>query len=388
MVAVVEKPCTGSGPIRVTYVIAAINTEHAGTEGHLLRLLRRLDRKRFEPRLVVMQRSSWTEQFEDPDIPLDVLDFTSFQRPADWPVFSKLADIFRRTNTQIAELHFIDAHFAGAIAARRAKVPVVLSCRRDLGHQYGIKGKLLMQLGNRFVTRFVANAHVVAREMSRIESARPEKFEVIYNGIDLQKFDRDSQQAVLPEFEQMADGKRVVAIAANLRPVKNIEMFLDSAAIVRKTLDDIVFVIMGDGDLRSDLEAKVRRLGIGEDVLFAGSVPSVAPYLIRSHAACLVSKSEGFSNSVVEYMAAGLPSIVTNVGGLPEAIDCTSGFVIPSGDTRALATRLIELFQLDEQDRKAMGDAARDRAEELFSMQRQVEAYESLYARELKAVYG
>ena len=87
MVMVTEQPRTGSGPIRIAYVIAAINTEHAGTEGHLLRLMRSLDRERFAPRLVVMQRSAWTEQFDDPDLPLHVLDFTSFQRPADWPVF-------------------------------------------------------------------------------------------------------------------------------------------------------------------------------------------------------------------------------------------------------------------------------------------------------------
>ena len=245
-----------------------------------------------------------------------------------------------------------------------------------------------MQLGNRFVTRFIANAHVVAREMGRIESIDQRRFEVIHNGIDLQRFDHDMEREVPLEFADAISGKRVISIAANLRAVKNIGMFLDAAAVVRRTRQDVVFAIMGDGDLRSELEARTRELNLEDCVIFAGSVPSVAPYLVRSHAACLVSKSEGFSNSVVEYMAASLPTVVTDVGGLPEAIDDQCGYVVPSGDANALATRLLEILSLDDLSRRAMGIAARARVEERFSMSRQVEAYETLYERELQTVSG
>lgn len=379
-----EKPRTGAGPIRITYVIAAINTENAGTEGHLLRLIRSLDRQRFAPSLVVMQRSAWTGQFDDPSIPLHVLDFKSFRRPRDWSIVARMADAFRSLGTQIAELHFIDAHFAGALACARAKVPVVLSCRRDLGHQYGIKGKILMKMGNRHVTRFIANAGIVADRMSELEGIRRDRFDVIYNGIDLAAFDEASEGTVSPEFEQFIAGKRVVSIAANLRPVKNIGQFVDAAAAVAARFEDVVFAIMGDGTLRDQLEQQAARLGISEKTIFLGSVPHVAPYLRRSWIGCLSSTSEGFSNSVVEYMAAGLPVVATRVGGIPEAVvDGENGYVVPPGDSGALADRIGDILDMTDIQRSEMARACRKRVEESFTMERQLHAHESLYNREL-----
>ena len=373
-------------PIRITYIISAINTENAGTEGHLLRLLRNLDRKKFSPQLIVMQRSAWTDQFSEPEIPMHVLDFKSFMRPKDWNIVSRITKLLRDQNPDVVELHFIDAHFAGALACRRAKVPVVLSCRRDLGHQYGFKGTWLMKLGNPFVTRFIANAKLVAQAMSKLEGIDAKKFDVIYNGIDLVAFDEKANGPVLQEFVEQTQGRRVVSIAANLRPVKNVPLFLDAMAIVAKQVPDVIFALMGDGSLRAALEQQAHELGIADRTLFLGSVPSVAPYLKRSHVACLTSHAEGFSNSVVEYMASSLPVVVTEVGGLPEAvIPEQTGFVVPPGDKDALASRVVHLLQLPEEDRQKMGVTARQRVEAEFTMQRQLEQHEELYERYLSS---
>ena len=214
-------PSTGRSPIRITYVISAIASEHAGTEGHLLRLLRRLDREQFAPNLVVMQRTDWADEFDDPRIPLHVLGFRSFRKPQDWLAISKLSKLLKKNETQIVELHSPDAHFAGALACRLAKVPVVISCRRNSGYQYGLKVSLQMRIGNRYVTRFMANASFVADEMSRTERADRNRYDVIHNGIDLVAFDGHTTDEVSEEFERMVGGRRVISIAANLRPVKN-----------------------------------------------------------------------------------------------------------------------------------------------------------------------
>ncbi len=387
MAVVMEKPRTGDGRIRITYVISAINTEQAGTEGHLLRLIRGLDRTRFAPSLVVMQRSDWTEQFDDPQVPLHVLDFKSFQRPSDWNVVAKLTEFFRQNGTQIAELHFIDAHFAGSMAAKRARVPVVISCRRDLGHQYGLKGLWLMKLGNRHITRFLANAHFVAKAMARLEGIDSSRFEVIHNGIDLAAFDAAKDIAVPTEFASRIAGKRVVSFAANLRPVKNPNMFVDAAALLANRYPDVAFAIMGEGELRGELERKVDRLGLSERVLFLGSVPGIAPYLRQSHVACLSSHSEGFSNSVVEYMAAGLPVVVPDVGGLAEAVqDGVTGYVVPPDSVNALGDGLSRILDLDEPQRLRMGELGRQRVEQNFTMERQLIAHQDTYVRELQMV--
>lgn len=379
-------PQTGGGPIRITHVISTIASEHAGTEGHLLRLLRGLDREQFAPRLVVMQRTDWADEFDDPRIPLHVLGFRSFRRPQDWLAISKLSKLFKKDQTQIVELHSPDAHFAGAIAARMANVPVVISCRRNSGYQYSPKVKLQMRLGNRYVTSFMANASIVADEMSRMEGVNRDRYDVINNGIDLVAFDDQAANEV-PGFERMVGGRRVISIAANLRPVKNIGCFLHAAKKVAGKFDDVVFVIMGDGSQKTGLQQQAERLGIADKVIWTGSVPSVAPYVIRSHVACLTSDSEGLSNAIIEYMAAGLPVVATNVGGTSEAIvDGITGFVVPPNDPESLAQRISHVLQMDEAARKQMSQAARLRVEKHFTMQCQLDAHQSLYARELKLV--
>jgi hypothetical protein len=143
---VAQMPRTGRGPIPISYLISAIHTEQAGTEGQILRLIRSMDRDRFRPTLIVLQDTAWTKQFDDPRVPLETLGFHSLQRPADWLVISALARRLKQDQTQIVELHTADAHFVGAIAAHLAKVPVVISCRRNLGHKLGFKQKKHLRL--------------------------------------------------------------------------------------------------------------------------------------------------------------------------------------------------------------------------------------------------
>lgn len=373
-------------PIRVSYLLSAIHTPFAGTEGHLLRLIRALDRNEIDPELILMQHTPWSDEFQDDRVPLTVLGFKSFQRPQDWLTVSKLAKHWRRRRTDVIEMHSTDAQFVGGLAARLSGVPVAVSCRRNLGYQYGTRERVLQKIANRFATTFLANARVVAAAMSELEGISPDRFDVIHNGIDLTAFDQAAQYVdeQVEKFERSIAGSRVVSIAANLRPVKNLELFLEAAARIVSDQNDVVFAVMGQGNLEQTLRSQAERLGISQRVLWLGSVPSVAPYLVRSDIACLTSTSEGFSNAIVEYMSAGLPVVVTDVGGASEAVeDGKTGFVVPSGDADMLANRVLQILQLDDVQRSDMGQRARARVESSFSMERQLKAYFQLYTREL-----
>lgn len=81
-------------PLRVAYVISAFQTAQAGTEGHLLRLIRQIDRRRVDPQLIVLQDSDWTRSFHDPQVPLTTLGFRSFWNPRDWGCVGRLARLF------------------------------------------------------------------------------------------------------------------------------------------------------------------------------------------------------------------------------------------------------------------------------------------------------
>ncbi len=366
-------------PVNICYVISSITTGQAGSEGHLLRLIRNLDRSRFTPHLIVLQESDWTRNFNDSEIPLTFLGFESFKKLSGWQCISKLAGIFREKQARIVELYFTDAHFVGALAAKLAGVPVVFSCRRNLGYQYGKKELRLSRWGNRFVTRFIANAKAVAERIAEIEGIPKKKFEIIHNGVDLQKLDREAAREIPADYTQFINGKKVVALSANLRPIKNVQGFLIAAYQIIAERDDTVFVILGSGPDETSLQSLSAELGIADRVYWAGSVEAPALYLSRADVCCLSSDSEGFSNSILEYMAVGKPVVATRVGGAGECIAAgESGFLVGKGNTDAMSRYVLKLLE-DDTLRKSCGLKGRQIVEERFTLKRQMERYQALY---------
>jgi glycosyltransferase involved in cell wall biosynthesis len=367
--------------ISVCYVISAISTERAGTEGHLLRLVRALKRANHDPSLVVLQRSKWTDDFIDPDIPLHVLDTRACWHPKNWLSLAKLVRLFRIAKPKIVELYSPDAHFVGAIAAKLARVPVVVSCRRDLGYHYGLKERLKCSLGNFFTSYFLANADAVVRVISRLEKIDERRFHRIHNGIDLKQFDRELRSEPSREFLKSARGKRVVILSANLRPIKNVRGFLKVARQLASKYDNLLFVVLGGGDEEAELKALAAELGLTKKMFWAGSVPVTAAYLSRSDIACLTSDSEGFSNSIIEYMAARLPVVATSVGGVGEAVvDGETGWLVTPGDFCTFAKRVSQLLD-NCQLRTNMGSAGRRRVEQLFTLDTHLAAHCEFYRK-------
>jgi len=143
--------------------------------------------------------------------------------------------------------------------------------------------------------------------------------------------------------------------------------------------DTAQFVIAGEGELRNELEGLAVRLGVARNVHFIGRCDDVPSLLASSFACVLTSSAEGFSNSILEYMAAGKPVVATKVGGAAEAvIEGETGYLIASDDDAALAERLIELLD-DPQKAAAFGGAGRKIAAEKFSTQAQLDKTLDLY---------
>ena len=126
-------------------------------------------------------------------------------------------------------------------------------------------------------------------------------------------------------------------------------------------------------------------LGIADETFFIGRASRVAELLAASDVCVLSSRAEGFSNSILEYMAAARPVVVTDVGGAREAIiDGESGYIVPPGDDEAMAGRIIALLE-DGERARAMGERGRQIVEQRFSCAAQLAATEALYERLLAA---
>ncbi|KXK04167.1 MAG: glycosyltransferase [Acidobacteria bacterium OLB17] len=231
----------------------------------------------------------------------------------------------------------------------------------------------------------VANSLAV-KEMLIEHGIPAEKIEVIYNSLDMDRFGKAESNGIRTELG-LPDGIPLITLVANLRhDVKNVPLLLHSAKKVLSATD-AHFVIAGEGPLESNLRARARELGIDRHVTFAGRTMKIPELLAASFAGVLTSNAEGFSNSIIEYMAAGKPVVATCVGGAAEAVvEGETGFLVEADDSERMAERLTFLLK-DERNAAEMGARGRRIVEESFSRKRQVEALCELYRRKFSEAF-
>jgi glycosyltransferase involved in cell wall biosynthesis len=195
----------------------------------------------------------------------------------------------------------------------------------------------------------------------------------------------DVEDSSIRERLGVDDDVRLITLVANLRhDVKNVPMLLRCAALIIQQRSDVRFVIAGEGELERSLKQTAVDLGVAANVYFIGGCTNVPALLSTSHACVLTSTAEGFSNSILEYMAAGRPVVATDVGGAAEAIVVgRTGFLVPSDDDQTMAKYLLDLLN-NEEKAKQMGDAGRERVTENFSEAAQLDRTIDLYESVLK----
>jgi glycosyltransferase involved in cell wall biosynthesis len=203
----------------------------------------------------------------------------------------------------------------------------------------------------------------------------------IHNGLDLDRLaPKLSIDDVRTKLGLPREGRRFVTLIANVdHPVKDQPTFLRAAQRVHAVVPDVAFVIAGEGRLLEEYRSLAADLGLTDHVFFTGRCECVGDLLNISDVGVLSSLAEGFSNSILEYMAAGLPVVVTDVGGVREAVvDGETGYIVPAGDAEKMATRIISLLNEPERGRR-MGKQGRKIVEEKFSCDAQVARTEAVY---------
>ena len=293
----------------------------------------------------------------------------SLLRPsALWQAF-RIAALIRRTGTRVVHGTDYTTNVLGLVAARIAGVPVIVS-RVDLGHLregFGRAQRSLEKLVSRSADAVCANADAVRALCIGEEGCDPERVFVVRNGLDLARFDR---QAEAPLDEPLPAGRPLVAVIANLWPVKGHRTLLEAVARIRLRRSDVRFALVGDGPERAFLLQRAAELGLTDQFALLGTRYDVPAILSRCDAACHPSLAEGLPNAVMEAMAARLPVVATAVGGVPELVaDGRTGFLAPPGDAARLADRLLAVLA-DPERARAMGAEGRRRIERELSLDR------------------
>jgi glycosyltransferase involved in cell wall biosynthesis len=302
----------------------------------------------------------------------------SLLRPNTLAQVRRIAATIRERGIRIVHGTDFVTNFLGLLGGRLGGARVVVS-RVDLGHPrpgFGWLRRRMEKLVSAAADAVCANAEAVRQLCIDDEGCSPERVAVVRNGIELSRFDR---RAAGPLAGPVPDARPLVAVVANLWPVKGHRVLLESIARVRRRFPDAVFALVGDGPERPALERRAAELGIGSAVAFLGTRYDVPAILARADAACLPSFAEGLPNAVMEAMAARLPVVATSVGGAPELVEHgVGGYLVPPGDPDALAAALIALLR-DPAGARAMGARGRARAASALSLASMQRGYLDLY---------
>jgi glycosyltransferase involved in cell wall biosynthesis len=190
----------------------------------------------------------------------------------------------------------------------------------------------------------------------------------------------------MPERERTSQAQTIVTVG-NIRRVKGHDVFVRAAAIVAREFPSARFVVGGevlDPAYYEELQALVRELQLGDRFTFAGGISDLRAFLRDADLFVLPSRSEGFSNAIVEAMAAALPVVATDVGGNAEAVlDGVTGRIVPPEDSEALAAAMRAMLA-DAEKAKAMGQAGRQRVAERFTTEAMMRQLTAAYQSVLK----
>ena len=264
---------------------------------------------------------------------------------------------------------------AGGIACRLSRVPGVVISRRV---NFPLRSWLSNLKYNYLVDRvFTVSASI--RETLIRNGVSSSRVSVIYEGVDLDWFDQQMARLALQR-----RGRTLVGTVAHLSPEKGHATLLSAIAELKDRSPEALLLIVGDGELRAELEATVIDLGISDQVKFLGFRSDVEGLLKQFDIFCLPSLSEGLSSAILAAMAARLPVVATSVGGIPELVqNSVTGKLVKPNQPHELALALETLLK-DQVLRERMGNAGRQRVDSHFSLQQKLDATERAYEELLR----
>jgi glycosyltransferase involved in cell wall biosynthesis len=366
------------GLIRIVCLIDSI-AQHAGTENQLVEIVKRIDRGRFEIHLCCLEDSDRLRALAA-NCKTAVFPAANLYSMAGIQAFLRLREYLNTNRIDIMHTFMTKSNILGVLAARRSHCRAIVASRRNLGYGFTPMYVRLFRYVNQQTTRLLANSEGARRSAAEIEHVSPDKIDILYNGVDMAAYAFENADPSVPRSLGIPEGAPVIGTVANLRPVKDLPLFLRAARIVASAAPDAVFLIVGRGPLRDELARLAAELGIASRVFFTDGKGAVVDYLHRMTVACLSSSSEGFSNSILEYMAAGLPVVATDVGGNREAIEHgVTGYIIADRSPESFGAPVIELLR-DATLRARMGQAGFERCRACFDIDHAVRKHERYYA--------
>lgn len=363
----------------MVYVIASMIV--GGTQTHLLQIFRFLDRDRYRPHLFCLRDDGdLIETARSLDVPVTTFGMRgSLRYPGDSRGLLRMRSALRALGPSVVHGYLLRANFFGAVAARMAGVPVIITSKRGLHEPVGAAERISVKVSNGLSHVVTGNSPAVLDFTREVENAPDLPMEMIPSGIDTARFDPAAGGSLRAELG-LGDAP-VVGAAITFRARKGYRMLFEAFASVRARFADARLLIAGVDAYEPEPEALARELGILDAVVLLGRRADMPVVLASFDVFVSPSESEGMSNAILEAMAMRLPVVATAVGGTPFVIDAgRSGLLVDYPDSAALAEGVCRLLR-DRDLRVAVGVAARETVVERYSAASMVRSIEGLYDR-------
>jgi glycosyltransferase involved in cell wall biosynthesis len=314
-------------------------------------------------------------------VPVYVFPWKRFFHLDAWKAALALRKLIRTEHVDIVQTYFETSNLWGGLVAKLSGA-LLLSSRRDMGILRKAKHAFAYRVVNRISDRVLAVSEEVKRFCVDADRIDPQRISVVYNGVDLKHIaEEDSQDNPFAQTD-WARASHIITCVGNIRRVKGIDVLVRTAQRVCRELPGAVFLVAGslyERDYSEEVQTMIRSLGLENNIKLLGFVKDPVPLLKMSNAFCLLSRSEGFCNALLEAMACGVPSVVTRVGGNPEAIsDGENGFLVPVEDDATAAERLLYLLHNPEQGAR-IGESGRNSVQTRFSAEAMIKKLIGVY---------
>ena len=320
-------------------------------------------------------------------------------RVADYPLFdyqpyelvltSKMVEVTLAHDLDLLHVHYAIPHASAAVLARDIlqaqgiRIPVVTTLHGTditlLGREPAFE-PVISHAINRSdaVTAVSESLRKDALELFGVERA----IQVVNNFICTQHFERAADEAFRKSIAP--NGEPIITHISNFRPIKRVQDVLETFIRIRKAIP-AKLLLVGDGPERSRIEKMAMDQGVGDDIICIGKIKNPVEPLLISDLFLLPSETESFGLAALEALAAGVPVVASDSGGIPEVVDHgKSGFLAPVGDVQQMAKYALQLLKNPEQMAKAK-KMAKARASD-FRIQKILPEYEGIYQRLMFAV--
>lgn len=305
-------------------------------------------------------------------------------------ILFKLARILKEHNVDIIHCHAHKSTVYGTVAAVLAKTPVVMAHVHGLGRSRNFRRKLMNFLLFKKINRIVPVAESVREDVLKNNWSVPEeKITVLENSIDYGRF---ADVSISKE-----DAKRILGLPSDafvfgtigrLAPTKGLLYLIEAFPKVKEQKPSAHLVLFGDGPCRAEIEQQASNMSCRDSIHFLGHRDNIEQLLRGMDVFVLSSVAEGMPRAILEAMAAGVPCIATEVGGIPEIISGNNvGVLVPPKDSEALTEAMVNITNITDEKLEKQVVKAQNRVRQFYSHQVVREKVRKLYESELKTSY-